>query len=978
MKWFNELKIGTKLVGGYLFVAFVAAIIGFLGYAGMNSVDRDFDEVADNRLPSILGLGIVTEAQTAVHRAERTSIMLGEVTEGQKQRLKESWDNAERGWKIYAPLPQTKEEEALWKQFVPAWEAWKKEHEKIMVLASAGKMEDAKKLSMGSGREAFRTAEQLLAKIVDLNVKIAEEVKVHAASEAHMSIKLIMAVTVIGFILALAIGLIITRAIKRQLGGEPALVAGIAGRVSAGDLSMDIDISGKDEGSIMVTMSRMVASIRALVADAQMLSQSAIDGNLAARADTSKHQGEFRNIVAGVNSTLDAVIGPLNVAAEYVDRIAKGDIPPRITDTYQGDFNGIRNNLNQCIDAINALVADAAMLSNAAVEGKLATRADATRHQGDFLKIVAGVNKTIDTFVGFIDSMPLPAMIVDKEFSIRYMNLVGARILGKSQSGLIGEKCYNNFKTSDCNTEKCACGQAMRKGVEASSETDAHPSGMNLDISYTGVPMKDLAGNIIGAFEVVVDQTAIKQAAVKMQKIAEYQAVEVSKLTEGLSKIARGDLNVAIQAAAGDADTAGTRESFETIGNAVNRTIQAIKALADDANMLSKAAVEGMLGTRADANKHHGEFQKIVAGVNETLDSVINPLNIAADYVDRISKGDIPAKITENYHGDFNTIKNNLNLMIENLSGFAADVQIAADQVASGSEQMSSGSQQMSQGASEQASSVEEVSSSMEQMSSNIRQNADNAQQTEKIAIKSAEDAKAGGKAVAETVSAMREIAGKISIIEEIARQTNLLALNAAIEAARAGEHGKGFAVVASEVRKLAERSQDAAGEIGQLSTTSVQVAEKAGEMLTRLVPDIQKTAELVQEISAASNEQNTGAEQINKAIQQLDQVIQQNAAASEEMASTSEELAAQAEQLQKTIAFFKVDGSTSGRHAEPAAKPREPKPERIVGHMVHAKPKQHASSVARTSGTKMVAAGIGIELGGNGHDTLDEEFDTF
>ena len=181
---------------------------------------------------------------------------------------------------------------------------------------------------------------------------------------------------------------------------------------------------------------------------------------------------------------------------------------------------------------------------------------------------------------------------------------------------------------------------------------------------------------------------------------------------------------------------------------------------------------------------------------------------------------------------------------------------------------------------------------------------ADNAQQTEKIALKSAGDARESGRAVGETVTAMKDIAGKISIIEEIARQTNLLALNAAIEAARAGEHGKGFAVVASEVRKLAERSQAAAAEISKLSSSSVQVAEMAGQMLEKLVPDIQKTAELVQEINSASSEQNSGAEQINKAIQQLDQVVQQNAGVAEEMSSTSEELAAQAENLQSAMEF--------------------------------------------------------------------------
>jgi methyl-accepting chemotaxis protein len=289
-----------------------------------------------------------------------------------------------------------------------------------------------------------------------------------------------------------------------------------------------------------------------------------------------------------------------------------------------------------------------------------------------------------------------------------------------------------------------------------------------------------------------------------------------------------------------------------------------------------------------------------------------------AEVAKKISEGDLTVELALK-KGDTDSLFASMKDMVEKLKSVVGNVQAACSNVASGSEQMSSTSQELSQGSTEQAANVEEVSASMEEMAANISQNTENSRQTEQIANQASVDGQEGGTAVVETVQAMKNIAEKISIIEEIARQTNLLALNAAIEAARAGDAGKGFAVVASEGRKLAERSQSAAGEISELSASSVEIAEKAGKLLDKIVPDIQKTSELVQEISASSSEQNSGASQVNKAIQQLDNVIQQNASASEEMASTAEELASQAAQMQDTVSFFRIDDAAAAAHSRQA-----------------------------------------------------------
>src|SRR5215471_8781247 len=364
---------------------------------------------------------------------------------------------------------------------------------------------------------------------------------------------------------------------------------------------------------------------------------------------------------------------------------------------------------------------------------------------------------------------------------------------------------------------------------------------------------------------------------------------------------------------------------------------------------LADAVAQGDLSTQVSATRND-ELADLIA----TLKTMVDNLRATTAVADEIARGNLAVQTQRRSDKDVLGIA--LETMVNRLRAIASETSQSAA-VSSGSHQLSASADQLSQGATEQAAAAEEASSAMEQMAANIKQTANNSGQTERIAHQSAVDAQLSGEAMVRTVQAMHTIASKISIVQEIARQTDLLALNAAVEAARAGEHGKGFAVVASEVRKLAERSQRAASEISSVSTEMLGVAQQAGEMLARLVPDIKKTAELVQEISAACREQDIGAEQINIAIQELDKVIQQNASASEEMSATAEELSAQAEQLQQMTSFFQMD------NIRPASKPLRAVPDRQLAKAVGpAKPRRILATASPASSPK--AKGFALDLG--------------
>jgi methyl-accepting chemotaxis protein len=920
----------------------------------------------------------------------------------------------------------------------------------------------------------------------------------------------------------------------------------IANKIAEGDYAVDLAELKKvgkrsEHDTLIPAYIQMMESIAALSSDAQRLSEAAVKGDLSIRADVSKHLGEYRNVIQGVNATLDAaeeksfwyesildavpfpihvidndmnwtflnrafekLMTDLNIVRDRKDAVGrpcssaaanicktkncgirqlqqgtpesffdwhgkdckqdttfvlnrKGekvgyvetvtDLTPilraknytareveklagNLAQLAQGELDKlnlqvaesdehtgkvreqfvlINNNVIAMRNAVKTMVDDAEMLVEAGTQGKFEVRADASKHLGEYRKVIQGVNATLDAaenkslwYESVLDAVPFPIHVIDNDMNWTFLNRAFEKLMTdlnyiRDRKDAVGRPC-STAAANICKTKNCGIKQ-LQQGT-AESFFDWHGQDCKQDTGYV-VSRK---GEKIGYVETVSDLTPILRAK-------NYTAREVDKLAGNLAQMAQGELDkLNLQVTEADQYTGQVREQFVIINNNVTAVRDAVKTMVGDGKLLAKAGVNGELKVRADVSKHFGEFRHVIQGMNDTLDAVTGRLGNAADYIARISTGEIPEKITHDSPGDYNAIKNNLNQcidtlsdaanvakrisegdltveakaqsekdvlghalinMLENLRSTVSNVNKAALQVASGSEEMSSTAQQLAQGSTEQASSAEECTSSMEEMASSVQQNADNARQTDTIASKAAEDARAGGEAVIQTVQAMKEVAEKISIIEEIARKTDLLALNAAVEAARAGEHGKGFAVVASEVRKLAERSQIAAAEISRLTKDGVHTAEGAGELLNKLVPDIRKTAELVREIAASCAEQSSGAAQVNKAVQQLDQVIQQNSAAAEEMSTGSQELSDQAELLQSAINFFKTSETQQPQTSQLR---RQNSSTQVRSRTAVPKGKAARTEVALRPGNSI---GASIALGnlGSAADARDEDF---
>ena len=772
MNALNNLRMGVKLIGGFVVVAAIATIIGVVGFVYIGTLGDNIDEIGRVRLPSIQTLLIISEAQTAVDSAEN-ALLSAELDAKERQaqydRIVAAFKRADDAWKIYEPLPQTPEEAKTWKEFVPAWNAWKSDDQTFIkmskeydaaVAAKQNTAEFHKRMvtqALVTNPVTFEKAEVLLNKIVEINEKVSSQA-VKEAEAAATTAKMTMVVAIgVGIVLALALGFVLSRSITEPLGKGVTMMqemakghlglrlkmerkdeigvlaramdqfaddlqniaVGTMKKIAAGDLSTDVTAKdGQDE--IAPALKATTESLRGLVGEAKLLTKAAVDGRLATRGDASKFQGGYRDIVQGVNDCLDAVIGPLNVAAKYVDDISKGNIPSKITDNYNGDFNTIKNNLNQCIDTVNALVADANMLSKAAVEGKLATRADASKHQGDYRKIVQGVDDTLDAVIGqlnvaaqYVDQISkgeVPEKITDNyngDFNIIKNNLNAMLDYLREMAEAAGQIAQNDLTaTVKPRSERDLLGNAFVKMVD----------GLNGTIRQTTLAVVQVAQS--------VDQ--VRSVSQDLASGAEETSSAVEEVTSNLERT-----DTQVKSSAENAGTANQlvgqttnlaqagQEKMKTLTQAMGaiaqssqeiaKIIKAIDEIAFQTNLLAlNAAVEA-----ARAGQAGRGFAVVAQEVRNLAERSAKAAKSTAELIEEAGKRTQDGvKLTNETGTSLNEIVQNV-VKVKDLVG---EIAAASDEQAKMLGQISSAIVQVNQGAQSTSSQSQELSSTADEL----------------------------------------------------------------------------------------------------------------------------------------------------------------------------------------------------------------------------------------------------------------------
>jgi len=625
---------------------------------------------------------------------------------------------------------------------------------------------------------------------------------------------------------------------------------------------------------------RVARTVEGLVDQTRRLTDAVGRGELSVRADVAAIDEEFRPLIVGVNGTVDALVAPLRTVATYVDRISQGDVPPAIAEAWQGDLELVKQSLNRCIAAVNALVEDTGRLADAGAAGRLDARADPGRHQGSFRRVVEGVNANLDAVTG----------------PVREATQAVERLSRGEMPGRIDAAWRGEFTVLRDALNRCI--EAIRLLVEDVRALAAAGAAGRLEVRAD-------AGRHQGDYRAIVDGVNASLDAV------------VGPLREAaacVEDLSRGK----VQASVG----AGWRGDFVALRDALDRCLLAVRALVEDATGLAASAVEGRLDDRADPSKHQGDFRTIVDGMNGAIEALAAPAIEATRALELLAGRDLTARMPGEFAGDHARTQQALNAMAAALDEAIGQVSMAVQQVSNAAAQIASTAQAVAGGASAQAAALERTSAELTGLADGTREAAGRAREADDLARRASEAAQGGAEAVTLMGQAMGRIgAGAertqaiIRDINEIAFQTNLLALNAAVEAARAGDAGRGFAVVAEEVRSLALRSKEAAAKTEGLIRESVaQAAEGAQQAqavetrLKEIVEAVSGASDRVGRITALMGEQVRRADGVSGAMSQVDKVTQQNASSAEESSAAAEELSAQAQELKQLVGRFQVD----------------------------------------------------------------------
>ncbi len=627
------MKIAVKLSIAFIAVALITLVIGVVSIIELNSVGNSHEMLFRTYGNS---QGLLGKVYTSIlqNRLAIRDVVLSQddaKVAPTAEKMK-GYDQAIAGnMAELATLFIAEKDLAAYEELQEAVQDYLDVRDEAFALVQQGNYADAKAL-MESDRviNIVGHLDKDITSIIDTNIQTAEEHMDVMSSNGQTLNLIFIIVMIVSFVGALALGFTMARSISKPI----AAVVKAADQLAVGDTNISLNIHTKDEtGMLARSFERMVAALRGLVTDANMLVDAAMEGKLSTRADATAHQGDYRRIVDGVNRTLDAVIEPLNAASEQLDRMAAGaDLPLIDADLYKGDFKTIVNNLNKVRESLYLLLEDSGMLAQGASEGRLSTRADVSRHKGGYATLIKGINDTLDAVI-----IPLN---------------VAANYVDRISKGDIPEKItasYNgDFNTIKNNLNTCI--DAVNLLVEDANMLSAAA----------------VEGRLATRADATRHRGDFRKVVKGVNDTLDAVTGPLSVAANYVDRISKGDIPEKI--------TASYNGDFNTIKNNLNTCIDAVNLLVSDANMLSSSAVEGKLATRADASRHQGDFCKVVKGVNDTLDAVILPLNMAANYVDRISKGDIPEKITAGYNGDFNTIKSNLNTCIDAVNRLIGDV----------------------------------------------------------------------------------------------------------------------------------------------------------------------------------------------------------------------------------------------------------------------------------------------------------------